>query len=197
VLAAEDPPFVGDRPLVRAAMQWAEGQHSGDRRDVDNAPFILHPLEVAALLSSRGYDEEVISAGLLHDVIERSDAGVEDVRERFGDRVAGIVAALSEDEDIADYHARKRALRDHVARAGPDAQAVFAADKVTKARELRAQAGRTPSLLADPGLSRRLEHYEASLEILRRTGTATSLVDALAFELWTLRNLPPQSSSGD
>jgi (p)ppGpp synthase/HD superfamily hydrolase len=191
VLTANEPPFVQSRPLVRAAMHWADGRHSGDRRDVDHAPFILHPLEVAALLSGRGYDDEVISAGLLHDVLERSDAGVEEVRERFGDRVAGIVAAVSEDAGIADYRSRKAALRDQVAHAGADAQAVFAADKVAKARELRAQAGRAESSLADPALSRRLEHYEASLEMLERAGAATALVDQLAFELWALRHLPP------
>jgi (p)ppGpp synthase/HD superfamily hydrolase len=191
MVAAGDPPFLGDRPLVRAAMQWAEGRHSGDRRAVDHAPFILHPLEVAALLSGRGYDDEVISAGLLHDVLERSDANVREVRERFGDRVAGIVAAVSEDDGITDYRSRKAALRDQVARAGADAQAVFAADKVAKARELRAQAGRAESSLADPALSRRLEHYEASLEMLQRAGAGTPLVHQLAFELWALRNLPP------
>jgi guanosine-3',5'-bis(diphosphate) 3'-pyrophosphohydrolase len=196
VLAAGDPPFVGDRPLVREAMRWAEHRHSGDRRDVDSAPYILHPLEVAALLSGRGYDEEVVSAGLLHDVVERSDAGVEAVRERFGDRVAGIVAAVTEDDGIADYGSRKAALRDQVTRAGGDAQSVYAADKLAKARELRAHAGRAGSSLADPALSRRLEHYEASLEMLQRAGAAAPLVEQLAFELWALRHLPPQSSSG-
>jgi (p)ppGpp synthase/HD superfamily hydrolase len=191
VLAAGDPPFVGDRPVVREAMHWAEDRHSGDRRDVDSAPFILHPLEVAALLSGRGYDEEVVSAGLLHDVVERSDADVEAVRERFGDRVAGIVAAVTEDDGIADYGSRKAALRDQVMHAGADAQAVYAADKLAKARELRAHAGRAGSSLADPALSRRLEHYEESLEMLQRAGAAAPLVQQLAFELWALRNLPP------
>jgi (p)ppGpp synthase/HD superfamily hydrolase len=191
VHAAGDPPFVGDRPLVREAMHWAEDRHSGDRRDVDSAPFILHPLEVAALLSGRGYDEEVISAGLLHDVVERSNADVEAVRERFGDRVAGIVAAVTEDDGIADYGSRKAALRDQVTHAGADAQAVYAADKLAKARELRAHASRAGSSLADPALSRRLEHYEESLEMLQRAGAAAPLVQQLAFELWALRNLPP------
>jgi (p)ppGpp synthase/HD superfamily hydrolase len=175
-------------------MRWAEGRHSGDRRDVDRAPFILHPLEVAFLLSGRGYDDEVISAGLLHDVLERSGAVVEDIRERFGDRVAETVAAVSEDAEIVDYGSRKAALRDRVAHAGPDAQAVYAADKVAKARELRAQAARAEASLADPDLYRKLEHYEASLAMLQRVAPAMPLVQQLAFELWALRNLPPATS---
>jgi (p)ppGpp synthase/HD superfamily hydrolase len=188
---ATAPPFAENRPVSRAAFEWASRAHADQLRDVDRAPFILHPLEVAALLASRGFDDEIVAAGLLHDVVEDTDTGLDEVRLRFGDRIAETVAAVTEDPTIADYHARKAALRDQVAAAGPDAQAVYAADKIAKARELRAQAARTEALLEDPDLYRRLEHYEQSLEVLRELAAFPSLVDALAFEVWTLRNLPP------
>jgi (p)ppGpp synthase/HD superfamily hydrolase len=188
---ATAPPFAENRPVSRAAYEWAARQHASQLRDVDRAPFILHPLEVAALLASRGFDDEVVAAGLLHDVVEDTDTGLDEVRRRFGDRIAGTVAAVTEDPTIEDYHARKAALRDQVAAAGPDAHAVYAADKVAKARELRAQAARTESFLDDLALARRLEHYEQSLATLRAVAGLPSLVDALAFELWALRNLPP------
>jgi hypothetical protein len=69
--------------------------------------------------------------------------------------------------------------------------AVYAADKVAKARELRAKAALTESFLDDPDLRRRLEHYEQSLATLREVAGVPSLVEALAFELWALRHLPP------
>jgi (p)ppGpp synthase/HD superfamily hydrolase len=189
MLTTEPPPFVEGRPILRAALEWAAELHASQLRDVDHAPFILHPLEVAALLSSRGFEDEVVVAGLLHDVVEKSDANVADVRERFGERIAQAVAAVSEDPDIDDYAARKTALRDQVAAAGPDAQAVFVADKIAKVRELRAQAARAESALDDPALQRRLEHYEHSLQSLHEV--AGGLSHALAFELWALRTLPP------
>jgi hypothetical protein len=65
----------------------------GDQR---RASFVLHPLEVASLLNGRRFDDEVIAAGALHDVVEKTDASLEDVAERFGPRVASIVAAVSE-----------------------------------------------------------------------------------------------------
>jgi (p)ppGpp synthase/HD superfamily hydrolase len=191
MLAAALPPFAEDRPMLRAAYEWAAHLHASQLRDVDRAPFILHPLEVAALLSSRGFDDDVVAAGLLHDVVEDTDTDLEEVRRRFGDRIAETVAAVTEDPTIDDYRARKAALRDQVAAAGPDAQAVYAADKVAKARELRAQAARTDSFLDDPALRRRLEHYEQSLATLREVAGLPSLVEALAFELWALRQLPP------
>jgi (p)ppGpp synthase/HD superfamily hydrolase len=187
----EEPPFAVGRPLVRRAMAWAEQQHRGQHRAVDDAPFILHPVEVAALLSGRECDEEVIAAGLLHDVVENTDAGIDDVRNRFGDRVARIVGAVTEDESIKDYAERKAALRAHVAAAGPDAHAVYAADKLTKIRELRAQAagGRSGD---EAALVRRLDHYEASLRMLEAVAVDLPFVHQLAFELWAMRRLPPR-----
>jgi (p)ppGpp synthase/HD superfamily hydrolase len=186
-----EPPFVDGRPLVREAVAWASEMHAAQRRDVDRAPFILHPLEVAALLSGRGVDEAVVAAGVLHDIVEDTDAGIEDVRARFGERIAAIVAAVTEDPGIAGYAARKSALRDQVAAAGADAHAVYAADKIAKARELRAQAARAESSLDDPALQQRLVHYERSLETLRAVAGELAMVDQLAFELWALRVLPP------
>ena len=191
MLEIAPPPFVDGRPRLGAVLEWASLQHASQLRSVDHAPFILHPLEVAALLHGRSFDEDVVAAGLLHDVVEKTDAEVDEVRRRFGDRVAGLVAAVGEDPSIADYAARKAALRAQVAAAGPDAQAVYAADKIAKARELRAQAARAPSWLEDPALRRRLEHYEASLRMLREVAGGLPMTDQLAFELWALRALPP------
>jgi (p)ppGpp synthase/HD superfamily hydrolase len=192
--AEYEPPFVADRPLVRAALVWATRMHRGQSRAVDEAPFILHPVEVAALLANRGCDEHVIAAGLLHDAVENTGAGVEDIRERFGDRVAEIVAAVTEDATIEDYAARKEALREHVAHSGPDALAVFSADKLAKTRELRAQAAGSRRVLDDPALRRRLEHYQRSLAMLQREASDLAFVQQLAFELWALRTLPPRGA---
>ena len=195
MLETRQPPFVEERPLVGAAVEWASRMHARQRRDVDQAPFILHPLEVAALLSGHGLDDDVVAAGVLHDVLEKTDASVADVRERFGERVAEIVAAVSEDGGIAEYEERKAALRAQVAAAGPDAHAVYAADKIAKARELRARPRRES--LADPEVARRLEHYEQSLETLRAVAGESAMVDQLAFELWALRRLPPRGAWRD
>ena len=192
ISAPSDPPFVTGRPVTQTALAWAAELHGGQVRAVDHAPFILHPLEVAALLSGRGADDEVVAAGLLHDTVEETGASVDEVRRRFGDRVARIVSSLTEDSSIRDYRERKAALRATVADAGPDAHVVYAADKVVKARELRAQAARAAQLLDEPGLQRRLEHYELSLEMLQALAPDLALVRQLAFELWALQALPPR-----
>jgi (p)ppGpp synthase/HD superfamily hydrolase len=185
------PPFADDRPVVREAVEWAARMHADQRRDVDHAPFVLHPLEVAMLLSGRGFDDEVVAAGVLHDIVENTTATVSDVRDRFGARTAAIVAAVSEDSRIEGYAARKAALRAQAAAGGPDALAVYAADKIAKAREMRAQAAHDSALLGSPRVAQKLEHYEQSLLMLRAAAGGLPMVDQLAFELWALREFPP------
>jgi hypothetical protein len=185
------PPFAHDLPVTRAAIDYARQCHATQKRKGDAAPFILHPLEVAMLLHGRGYDDEVVAAGALHDVVEKTNATVDDLAARFGSRVASLVAAVSDPPGIDDYRARKAALRDQVAHASPDAQAIYAADKLAKTRELRAQASRLHVALTDPALQHRLEHYQKSLEMLDGALPGMPLVNQLRFELWAMDQLPP------
>ena len=187
VLTTRLPPFAESRPSVRRAVEWALVMHAHQRREVDQAPFVLHPLEVASLLSGRDFDDEVVIAGVLHDVVENTDVSVDDIERRFGHRVAKLVAAVTENANIADYAARKAALRDQVARGSRDVCAIYAADKVAKVRELRAKAARDPEALR----GRKLEHYRESLAMLRASAHDLALVDQLEFELWALDVLPP------
>jgi (p)ppGpp synthase/HD superfamily hydrolase len=131
-------PFVGPGlHQTLAALAYAVEQHAGQRRSADGAPFVLHPIEVATLLADAGAPDHVIAAGLLPDTIEKTSTEAADLRRRFGVHVASLVVALSEDPAISGYSARKAALRDQVGAAGDEALMVFAADKVSKARELR------------------------------------------------------------
>ncbi len=171
--------------------------HADQRRAVDHAPFVLHPLEVAALLNGRDYDDEIVIAGVLHDIVERTDASVADIERRFGERVASIVGAVTEDASILDLEPRKRALRTQVAAADAEAHAVYAADKVAKMREFRAEAARDPSWHDDSKLQHRLVHYELSLDMLLKVAPQLALVRQLDFELWALSALPPAAAAAN
>jgi len=119
--------------------------------------------------------------------VEATSVSLDDIDRRFGTRVARLVAAVTENGNIADYGERKAALRAQVAAAGRDACAIYAADKVAKVRELRARATHFPHVL----LGRKLAHYRASLETLQGRAHDLPLVDQLEFELWALDVLPP------
>ena len=160
------PTFLAGLPLARDALSYARELHRGQRRASDEAPFILHPLEVAALLHTTGYGEVVVTAGILHDALEDTEANVETIEERFGTDVAALVAAMTEDPEIEPYVERKAALRQQIADFGEEAAAVYAADKVTKVRELRAQAGYDPEVLRRAKIRPKIEHYDESLAML-------------------------------
>jgi (p)ppGpp synthase/HD superfamily hydrolase len=139
------PSFLEHLPEACAAFVFAREQHKGQRRESDEAPFILHPLEVGALLHNTGHREPVVAAGILHDTVEDAEASVQEINHRFGAEIAQLVAAMTEDASIEEFAARKAALRKQIVDAGPDATSVYAADKVTKVRELRGGSRPAPS----------------------------------------------------
>jgi (p)ppGpp synthase/HD superfamily hydrolase len=179
--------FVERSPLTRDALVFADERHAGQTRDLDELPFVTHPVEVACLLHDAGYSDEVVAAGVLHDVLEDTDAERSDLEARFGRDVADLVAAVSDDPAIEDDAERKAALRRQVAEAGECAAAVFAADKVSKAREMRARISRGRFERKDDA---KIAHYEASLEMLSELIPGHALVDQLRLELESLHALP-------
>ena len=78
--------FVEGSPLTGDALSFAADRHAGQIRDLDGqVPFVTHPVEVAYLLHEAGYSDEVVAAGVLHDVLEDTDVKPEELRGRFGD----------------------------------------------------------------------------------------------------------------
>jgi guanosine-3',5'-bis(diphosphate) 3'-pyrophosphohydrolase len=125
--------------LVRGALSVARRAHAGQFRQTgcDEIAFIEHLLAVAELLADNDYPDEVIAAGLLHDVAEHAEIEPDSLRDRFGGEVAEMVAALTEDAAITGYEERKREHRERVAAAGPEARVIFAADKAANVAVLR------------------------------------------------------------
>src|SRR5215211_7869006 len=89
--------------LATTALRFARRVHLGQHRKQTNEQFVEHPIAVAALLSVSGYDGAMIAAAYLHDVVEKTDVDLEEIRERFGPTVAGLVGCLTENPEITDY----------------------------------------------------------------------------------------------
>src|SRR5690242_15817423 len=86
----------GDLSRLAESLAWAIDAHGEQRRKGSNVPYHAHLLGVASLVLNDGGDEDEAVAAVLHDLVEDTDATVEDVRARFGDRVARIVDACSD-----------------------------------------------------------------------------------------------------
>jgi (p)ppGpp synthase/HD superfamily hydrolase len=175
-------------------MKFAARCHANQRRDSDQRPFIEHPLEVARLLRDAGCPDVVTAAGVLHDVLENSHTSIAELTACFGADVANLVQAVSEDAAILSYRRRKHLLREQVRNAAGDATLVFAADKISKIRELpdrvardRARYGAAVPAHVQHDHQLRIEHYTESLRMLQAIAPKHPLVNRLANEL---RNCP-------
>jgi (p)ppGpp synthase/HD superfamily hydrolase len=120
---------------LERALRWAAVAHDGQVRKSSPVPYIEHPLAVAMILDRAGFPEDVVIAGLLHDVVEDTTATLNDVRARFGDAVAEIVEGCSEVKVDAQGNKRPWAdrKRDHLltlATASIATKAVVLADKL-------------------------------------------------------------------
>jgi (p)ppGpp synthase/HD superfamily hydrolase len=91
-------------------------------------PVILHSVRVGMHLFNDGYESDVVKAGLLHDIVEDSDTTVAEIEDRFGPRVARLVAANTFDHTQGDRFERGRDCIRRCLEVGRAALVVKAAD---------------------------------------------------------------------
>lgn len=83
--------------VLEEAILFATEAHQGQKRKMAGTPYILHPLEVAAIISTVTDDLEIMAAGCLHDTIEDCGTDPRLIREKFGPRVSALVQSETED----------------------------------------------------------------------------------------------------
>lgn len=83
-----------DGVLLSRAYEFAEQAHRGQKRE-SGGPYIEHPLAVAQTLADMGLDDAIISAGLLHDVVDDTPVTSEDIRKAFGEEIAFLVHGVT------------------------------------------------------------------------------------------------------
>jgi (p)ppGpp synthase/HD superfamily hydrolase len=177
--------------LIRRALETAESAHAGQIRSGSGGmSYIHHPIAVAELLAQSGFGERTVAAALLHDVVEDSETSLEEIEERFGEPVAELVGALTDDEEIEPYERRKDKHRRQVEGAGGDALAIYAADKLSNVRVLRrayAKEGENAGEEFKAPLETKEKVWMDDLEMLRRQTPELPFAEELASELDALR----------
>lgn len=84
--------------LFDRSILFAVKAHSGATRKGSKTPYIVHPLEVAAIAATLTSDEEVLAACVLHDTIEDTPVTAEELRREFGERVLSLVLSDTENK---------------------------------------------------------------------------------------------------
>lgn len=112
---------------IMKAFVAADQAYSGQLREGTDIPAIQHPRQVGILCLMHTYDQELCIAGFLHDVVEDTAVTLDQIRQKFGDRVAGIVEACSELNRLPAL--QRPASLSHASR---DVKVVVCADKLHK-----------------------------------------------------------------
>jgi len=185
--------------LIGRALEMAERAHAGQTRNGSGGmAYIHHPVAVAELLAAHGFGETTVAAALLHDVVEDSEASIDDIATHFGPAVARLVGALTEDDSIEPFQRRKDEHRHQVEAAGGDALAIYAADKLSNIRVLRralASEGESAGEEFEAPLDVKEQVWQSDLEMLRRAAPTLPFVDDLERELTRLRQARATTSS--
>lgn len=121
--------------MINKAIKYATKKHKGQNRKGKDVPYIVHPLEVFNILYRMGADENLLIAGLLHDVLEDTDTTADELKAKFGEDVAELVLAHSEDKSLP-WQERKRIGCEALAKAPKRVQMLVLADKLSNIREM-------------------------------------------------------------
>lgn len=129
---------VRDFARLTAAIEYAAEMHKMQKRKADQSPYINHPIAVMNILvqcHAVDDDFDILAAAVLHDVVEDTEATIEDVRSRFGDSVAQMVAEVSGDKSLPSSE-RKRLQVEHMKDISLGATYIKYADKIHNLTDL-------------------------------------------------------------
>ncbi|MFN2501256.1 MAG: bifunctional (p)ppGpp synthetase/guanosine-3',5'-bis(diphosphate) 3'-pyrophosphohydrolase [Pyrinomonadaceae bacterium] len=96
-----------DTELIRRAYLFSALHHRGQTR-ASGEPYLVHPIEVAAILADMRLDEVSVSTGLLHDVVEDTLVDLDTIKSYFGDEIALLVDGLTKIANISDLSREKQ-----------------------------------------------------------------------------------------
>ncbi len=117
-------------PKIQKAIYIATHQHRHQERKSSELPYIVHPFSVAWILSEQTKDEDIVVAGLLHDVLEDTEGYLyADICKDFGERVAKIVSEVTENKELP-WRERKEKYIEVFENSSQESLMVATADKI-------------------------------------------------------------------
>ena len=123
--------------MIFKAIEFSTKAHTGLYRKGTKIPYITHPLNVAQILIEYECPESVVTAGILHDTLEDTQATVDDIRDAFGYEVADLVNAVSEPNKSDTWENRKAHTIKHLKTASPEVLMISLADKMDNIKKIR------------------------------------------------------------
>lgn len=128
-----------DSTILDRALKFAVDAHANTERRGKGIPYIIHPIEVVAIVATMTKDQELMAAAALHDVVEDTSVTSEEIAREFGNRVAAIVSSESDIElpqmsYTESWKIRKNDAICRLKRASIDSKMVALGDKLSNMR---------------------------------------------------------------
>lgn len=174
---------------LELAARWHEGQKR--KHPFELIPYIAHPVGVGFLLQKAGYPDEVVAAGILHDVIEDCGVSEQELAKATNPRIAKLVAEVSEPK-LADWRQKKIAFIEQLSQVSDEALAIKCADHLHNLQSiLGASRAASSAIWGLFGADRDSKlAYEQSIYDLVSARSDSLLVKAQAEALDEVRKLP-------
>lgn len=124
--------------IKEEAKLFAIKAHRGQRRkSAKELPMIIHPINVSQILEEYGYDDSVIAAGLLHDIVEDTNYTIEDIEKHFTKDIASLVHGASEPDKSLSWEIRKEHTINECKNLSLRHKVIICADKISNLEDLR------------------------------------------------------------
>lgn len=124
-----------EQDKIEYAIYYATKAHKGQKRKVEDIDMIFHPFTVGMMLQRCGCDEDVVTAGILHDVVEDTNHTFEDIEREFGKTVKDYVYDASELDKSLPWIDRKKHTIEHIKKAPLGSKLIVACDKISNLQD--------------------------------------------------------------
>ncbi|NPA38274.1 MAG: HD domain-containing protein [Candidatus Nanohaloarchaeota archaeon] len=130
---------------LKEAILFALRSHSTQKRKTKDSHYFWHSFSVARLVEEFGGSEDAVIAAVLHDVVEDTSISLEEITQKFGEKVAGLVSELTS-EKATDWKEKKQKTLEKFKIMSIEAKLIKLADKVDNLEDIKRDllAGRNP-----------------------------------------------------
>lgn len=181
---------------IQKAIEIALKAHAAQERKTRNIPYIFHPLTVALILARIGADEDVIVAGILHDVIEDSYGSrkitLKNIEEEFGKHVAKIVENVTEKNKSLPWRKRKELARKHILKMDKDSLLLKTADVLHNISEkiiVYKNIGEKMFDFFNAPKKQQIDHYEKIITNLKKSWRNNPILNELELSFLKLKKM--------
>ena len=121
---------------MEEVIAFAKKKHEGQIRKFSKEPYIAHPIRVATTLEKLGEADELIKAAYLHDTIEDTNTTFEEIKEKFGEKIANLVLELTKNRSEIEQIGKTQHLIKSTNTMSPGALTIKLADRLDNVSDL-------------------------------------------------------------